>query len=189
MAHIHSSPATDLPDSTAGEVVAFWQEAGPDRWFSKDAAFDAVFRERFRAAHFAAARQELSGWLRQPQSALALILLLDQYPRNAFRDTGHMFATDGLALRYARRSLGFLDAFEPAMRNFLCLPFSHAESLPVQEEALALYREHVPESLYWADVHYDIIARFGRFPHRNPLLGRETSAEEQAFLDAGGFAG
>lgn len=189
MAHTHVSPTADIAAEAAGAVTAFWREAGPDRWFAKDPAFDATFRERFREAHFAAARGELSDWLRQPQSALALILLLDQYPRNAFRGSGHMFATDGLALHYARRSLGFLDALEPEMRNFICLPFSHAENLPVQEEAMTLYRQHVPASLHWADVHRDIIARFGRFPHRNAMLGRETTAAEQAFLDAGGFAG
>jgi uncharacterized protein (DUF924 family) len=177
------------PLSEASAVVRFWREAGPGRWFTKDPDFDAAFRTRFQDAHFAAARGACEDWLDTPESALALILLLDQYPRNAFRGTGHMFATDGLALRYARPSLKHLAPVEPALRNFLCLPFMHAESLPVQEEAVALYRRHVPDSLHWAIVHRDIVARFGRFPHRNPLLGRETTPDEQAFLDAGGFAG
>lgn len=173
----------------AQAMTDFWREAGPAKWFAKDAAFDAEFRSRFQDAHYAAARQELEAWLTAPESALALILLLDQYPRNAFRDTGHMFATDGLALAYARRSLGFLDRIEPALRNFLCLPFMHAEDLAVQREALDLYRQHAPDSMHWAQVHHDIIARFGRFPHRNAALGRITTPEEQEFLDAGGFSG
>jgi uncharacterized protein (DUF924 family) len=184
-----SAPAPHQPAIDASSVVTFWRDAGPDRWFSKNSNFDAEFRTRFQDAHFAAARQELEGWLDRPESALALILLLDQYPRNAFRNTGHMFATDGLALHYARLSLHHLAAIEPDLRNFLCLPFMHAESLPVQEEAVALYRAHIPDSLNWAAVHRDIIAQFGRFPHRNPLLGRQTTAQEQAFLDSGGFAG
>ncbi|MGB6241577.1 MAG: DUF924 family protein [Castellaniella sp.] len=181
------SPTALAP--TAQAMIDFWREAGPAKWFAKDAAFDAAFRSRFYDAHYAAARQELEDWLQQPESALALILLLDQYPRNAFRDTGHMFATDGLALAYARRSLGFLDQLEPSLRNFICLPFMHSEDLAVQREALILYHQHAPDSMPWAKMHYDIIIRFGRFPHRNAALGRITSAEEQAFLDSGGFSG
>ncbi|MGB6009159.1 DUF924 family protein [Castellaniella sp.] len=174
---------------TAQAMIDFWRDAGPAKWFAKDAAFDTDFRSRFQDAHYAAARGELEDWLRQPESALALILLLDQYPRNAFRDTGHMFATDGLALSYARRSLDFLDRIEPALRNFICLPFMHAENLPTQQEALVIYQRHAPDSLPWAQVHHDIIARFGRFPHRNAALGRVTTPEEQDFLDSGGFSG
>lgn len=180
-------PSAISPD--ARDMVDFWREAGPAKWFAKNAAFDAAFRSRFQDAHYAAARQELEDWLGQPQSALALILLLDQYPRNAFRDTGHMFATDGLALSYARRSLDFLDRIEPALRNFICLPFMHAEDLATQQEALVLYQQHAPDSMRWARVHHDIIVRFGRFPHRNAALGRATTSEEQDFLDSGGFSG
>ncbi|TAN30941.1 MAG: DUF924 family protein [Castellaniella sp.] len=183
------APPSHQPTFHAPSVVAFWRDAGPGRWFTKDPDFDIEFRTRFRDAHFAAARQELEGWLDQPVSALALILLLDQYPRNSFRNTGHMFATDGLALHYARLSLHHLAAIEPELRNFICLPFMHTESLPVQEESVMLYQAHVPDSLYWAVVHRDIIAQFGRFPHRNHLLGRQTTPQEQAFLDSGGFAG
>lgn len=188
MPHAAASLPSVSPDA-ARTVVSFWREAGPRHWFSKDAAFDAEFRERFRDVHFAAARGELEGWLDQPESALALILLLDQYPRNAFRGTGHMFATDGLALAYARRALVFLDRIEPALRNFMCLPFMHAESLSVQKESVALYTRELPDSLSWAIEHRDIVQRFGRFPHRNGVLGRDTTPEEQQFLDAGGFAG
>lgn len=174
---------------TAQAMVKFWLAAGPGKWFSKDVRFDAEFRHRFHEAHFAAARQQLVDWLDQPESALALILLLDQYPRNAFRETGHMFATDSLALAYARRSLAHLDQIQAELRNFILLPFMHAENLEVQKEALVLYQQHAPDSMSWAQEHHDIIARFGRFPHRNPALGRNTTAEEQAFLDQGGFSG
>ncbi len=175
----------------ARDVLDFWNEAGPSRWFAKDEAFDAEFASRFRDAHFRAARLGLETWMLHPESALALILLLDQYPRNAFRGTGHMFATDGLALRYARQALAaeFLPRIDPQLRNFVCLPFMHAENLRVQEESVALYTAHVPGSLYWALDHHAIIRRFGRFPHRNAVLGRETTPEERQFLVEGGFAG
>lgn len=185
----HTPQTVPTLPHTAQAVVDFWREAGPGKWFAKNASFDATFRSRFYDAHYAAARQELEDWLTQPVSALALILLLDQYPRNAFRGTGHMFATDGLALAYARRSLGFLDQFEPDLRKFICLPFMHSENLAVQEESLNLYRLRIPDALRHATEHRDIIARFGRFPHRNAALGRITTPEEQAFLNNGGFAG
>ncbi|MHA3903181.1 DUF924 family protein [Castellaniella sp. WN] len=188
MAHAVSSMPFAAPD-TARAIVAFWCEAGPGRWFSKNAAFDAEFRERFLDAHFAAARGELEDWLAHPESALALILLLDQYPRNAFRGTGHMFATDGLALACARRALVFLDRIDPALRGFVCLPFMHAEDPAVQEESVTLYAREVPGSLHWAEEHRDVVRRFGRFPHRNGPLGRDTTPEERRFLDEGGFAG
>lgn len=175
----------------ARRIVDFWRDAGPGKWFKKSASFDAAFSTGFHDLHYRAARQELADWMGHPESALGLILLLDQYPRNAFRGTGHMFATDGLALHYARQALAadFLPQIEPALRNFICLPFMHAEDPDVQEEAVALYRTHAPDSMHWALEHREIIRRFGRFPHRNASLGRETTAEEQQFLDAGGFAG
>lgn len=187
----HETTRPSLPAETAAQVLGFWNAAGPKRWFAKDDAFDAAFRVRFHDAHFAAARGELDAWLAQPDSALALILLLDQYPRNAFRDTGHMFATDGLALRCSRQSLaqGHPEQIAPQLRNFLYLPFMHAEDLAVQEESVALYGQHVPDSLQWAILHRDIIARFGRFPHRNLALGRDTTPEEARFLAEGGFSG
>ncbi len=177
--------------SDAQAVLDFWREAGPGRWFAKDPAFDTRFRERFLPLHLAAARRELDGWIDAPDSALALLLLLDQFPRNAFRGTAHMYATDPLARHVAGRLLaqGFDQRIEPALRLFCYLPFAHSEALADQERSLALNRGLGAESLAHAQGHLDIVRRFGRFPHRNPLLGRETTAEEQAFLDAGGFAG
>lgn len=179
----------NLDISRAQDLIKFWQESGPGKWFAKDAAFDALFRERFFDWHIIAAKQELEHWLSQPESALALILLLDQYPRNAFRGTAHMFATDGLALSYARRALDYLEQTETELRNFICLPFMHSESIEAQKEAVSLYKKYLPDSVYWAQVHYDIIAQFGRFPHRNAALGRITTPAEQEYLDNGGFAG
>jgi uncharacterized protein (DUF924 family) len=189
-----NAAAADSPppaDPRAGEIVAFWLDAGPRRWFTKDAAFDAVFRERCGELHFAAARRELDGWCAQPRSAIALVLLLDQFPRNAFRGTAHMVATDPLARWAADRMIaaGFDLAIEPALRPFCYLPFMHSEALADQQRSLALNAPLGPSVMHYAHDHHDIVRRFGRFPHRNRALGRETTAEEQAFLDGGGFAG
>jgi uncharacterized protein (DUF924 family) len=178
------------PD-TAAAIVAFWTEAGPARWFKKDAAFDDEFRARFAAAHEAAASGALDDWMKSADSALALLILLDQYPRNSFRGTARMFATDRKALAVAKDAIAheFDLAVDPAMRRFFYLPFMHSEQLADQDRSLELYAPLEPESQRFAVLHRDIIARFGRFPHRNALLGRTTRAEEQQFLDEGGFAG
>ena len=180
----------NLPFS-ASAIVAFWTEAGPGRWFKKDAAFDHDFRARFMAEHEAAAGGALDDWTSTPEGALALMILLDQYPRNSFRGTARMFATDPLALTLAERAItrGFDTAVEPALRAFFYLPFMHSEQLADQDRALELYAPLAAEPRRYAVMHRDIIARFGHFPHRNALLGRTTTAEEQAFLDDGGFAG
>ena len=183
--------AKDAPAQTAADVISFWREAGASKWFSKDEAFDVLFRERFYGLHFAAARRELDDWKRQPESCLALIILLDQYPRNSFRGTGHMFATDPLARYYATCCIesDFVAQLEEELRLFVCVPFIHSEDLADQEYGVLLYQEHAPQGLPFAIDHRDIIQRFGRFPHRNASLGRMTTEAEQAFLDAGGFAG
>lgn len=182
---------SDLNSVTPAAVVDFWRDAGPAAWFARDAAFDRRFHDRFLAAHYAAARGELSAWEETPEGVLALLILLDQFPRNAFRGTGHMFATDGLALAIAQRAVTRgLDLKVPeAMRAFIYLPYEHAENLVAQDEAIRLMRPLGGELLRYAEIHRDVIARFGRFPHRNPSLGRATSEEEQNFLDNGGFSG
>lgn len=179
-----------VPDE-ARAVTRFWREAGPDKWFLKDDAFDCAFRDGFADLHMAAARRELEGWIDHPESALALLLLLDQFPRNCFRNTGHMYATDPLARRYCRRALalGHHRAVEPELSVFFYLPLVHSEDLADQEEAVKLSQPLGGIYVESAVEHRDIIARFGRFPHRNPILGRDTTPEEQAFLDEGGFAG
>jgi uncharacterized protein (DUF924 family) len=172
-------------------VLDFWKEAGPERWFAKSDAFDATFRERFMGAHMAAASRKLDHWSVTAQGSLALLILLDQFPRNAFRGTAHMFATDELARYFAQHMVatGKDQEIEPDLRTFCYLPFMHAESLSFQERSVELYRALGGPSLPFAEDHHDIILRFGRFPHRNPLLGRETSADETAFIEGGGFAG
>ncbi len=143
------------------------------------------------ASHDAAAAGKLTEWEGNAQGALALLILLDQFPRNMFRGEARAFATDPLARAVASRAIlnGFDGAF-PDMRGFFYLPFMHSEDLADQERALAFYRARNDEDgLKWASRHADIIRRFGRFPHRNAILGRITTPEERAFLDGGGFAG
>ena len=176
---------------SAAAVVAFWTEAGPARWFKKDAAFDDEFRQRFAAEHNAAASGARDDWTHTAEGGLALMILLDQYPRNSFRGTARMFATDAKALSIAKQAVaqGFDLTVDKSLRSFIYLPFMHSEQLADQDRALQLYAPLGSESQRFAVVHQAIIARFGRFPHRNALLGRTTTADEQAFLDSGGFAG
>jgi uncharacterized protein (DUF924 family) len=176
---------------TPQSVIAFWQQAGPKRWFAKDAAFDASFGDTFRATHLQAARRELEGWLDTAEGGLALLILLDQYPRNAFRGTAHMFATDPLARLYAQRIVdtGLDQLIEPALRAFCYLPFEHSENPQDQQRSLALNQALDANTYRWAKEHAAIIERFGRFPHRNDVLARQTTDAEHAFLKAGGFAG
>ena len=191
MARSDLLPDAQVAPAEAMAVVDFWQEAGPGRWFAKDPAFDRRFRERFLALHEAAARGELNQWTASPHGALGLLLLLDQYPRNAFRGTPRMYDTDATARRVATAALavGHDQAVPADLRLFMYLPFGHSEDLADQERALALCRRLGQPHLAHAEGHRDIIRRFGRFPHRNPILGRETRPEEQRFLDEGGFAG
>ncbi|WP_063588323.1 DUF924 family protein [Achromobacter ruhlandii] len=187
MTHPGSAPVSLQPQ----DIVAFWREAGPRQWFTKDAAFDERFRQFCGQAHMRAAAAELDGWLDAPEGALALMILLDQYPRNAFRGTAHMFATDPLALVFAERAIaaGHDLAVDPALRQFFYMPFEHAETVAAQNRAVALMEPLGADAVRWAVLHRDIIKRFGRFPHRNAALGRQTTQPEQEFLDSGGFAG
>ncbi|ROQ00413.1 uncharacterized protein (DUF924 family) [Stella humosa] len=175
----------------AGGLVAFWRAAGRERWFTKDAAFDAMFRDRYLDLHFAAARRELDAWGATAEGALARLLLLDQFPRNAFRGTGHMYATDPLARLAADQAVaaGLDQAVELELRVFFYLPFAHSEVLADQDRSLALNERLGGDYPGHAARHRDIVLRFGRFPHRNPILGRTTTAAEAAFLAEGGFAG
>lgn len=176
---------------SAADIVEFWTDAGPARWFKKDADFDDRFRSRFAAAHQVAADGGLGDWQANANGALALLILLDQYPRNSFRGSARMYVTDPQALAVAQSAVaaGFDAAVDRSLRLFFYLPFIHSEQLAQQDRALELYAALGEETQRHAHVHRDIILRFGRFPHRNALLGRATSVDEQAFLDAGGFAG
>jgi len=176
---------------TPAAIIAFWREAGADRWFKKDAAFDSEIKRRFLATHEAAAAGKLTGWESSAEGALALLILLDQFPRNMFRGETRAFATDPLARAVASRAIlnGFDGAF-PDLRGFFYLPFQHSENLADQERGVALYKAvGDADGLKWAEIHADIIRKFGRFPHRNAVLGRVTTPDEQKFLDDGGFAG
>jgi uncharacterized protein (DUF924 family) len=181
----------NTPLASAADIIAFWREAGPKRWFEKDAALDDEIRRRFLALHEAAAAGKLTDWEANAEGALALLILLDQFARNMFRGQARMFASDPLALAIASRAIlnGFDGAF-PDLRGFFYLPFEHSENLADQEKGMAFYKAvDDADGLKWAEIHADIIRRFGRFPHRNAVLGRVSTPEEQAFLDGGGFAG
>jgi uncharacterized protein (DUF924 family) len=179
-----------------GDIVSFWRNAGAKKWFAKSDAFDEAIRLRFEPVHHAAARGEYPEWADIEDGALALLLLFDQFPRNLYRGSAHAFATDPLARPVAALAIerDFHHAFEPALRPFFFLPLMHSEAMGDQDRSVALYEAHDAEtgdldSLKYAVMHREIIARFGRFPHRNAALGRETTAQERTFMAEGGFAG
>jgi len=181
----------NAPEQTSADVIDFWREVGSGRWFKKDVALDDKISRRFLHLHEAAAAGKLDDWQQSPEGTLALLILLDQFPRNLFRDSPRAFETDPKARSVASRAIlnGFDVGFDE-MRTFFYLPFMHSEDLADQERAIAFYRaQGNADGLKWAELHADIIRRFGRFPHRNAALGRTTSPGEQAFLDSGGFAG
>lgn len=179
---------------TPQDVLAFWLGAGREKWFGGGPAFDAEVRAALLPAHEAAAGGALDGWRDSALGALAWIILMDQVPRNVFRGTPAAFAGDARALDAAEAAVarGFDQApgIPPALRTFFYLPFMHAEDAAAQARCLALYEAlgH-GEGIAYARIHKEAIDRFGRFPHRNAILGRDTTAEEQAYLDAGGFSG
>jgi uncharacterized protein (DUF924 family) len=177
--------------ATAGEIVRFWRDAGAKAWFARNEAFDGRCRG-FEAEHHAAARRELAHWETDAEGALALVLLLDQIPRNIFRNSAHAFATDPLAQAVALRAIEqrFDAATDSALRIFFYMPLEHAEDLALQERGVVLVQAMGDAELTkYAKLHRDIIMRFGRFPHRNAILGRRSTPEELAFLAEGGFAG
>jgi uncharacterized protein (DUF924 family) len=181
-----------MGNGTAVEVVSFWRAAGPDKWFEAEEDFDRAIRSRFLAIHEAAARGELAAFAESAEGTLALLILLDQFPRNMFRGSARAFATDHLARAVADRALArdFDQETDATMRPFFYLPFMHSELLADQDRCLRLYEASGdPEQLKFAVTHRDIIVKFGRFPHRNRLLGRETTPPEQEFLDGGGLRG
>ena len=178
------------------EIIDFWfgapgsAERGQERefWFTKSQATDELIRVRFGADVEAALRGERDAWAQTTDGACALILLLDQFTRNIFRDTPRAFAGDARALDLARRlvAAGADRGLAPLQRSFVYLPFEHAESIETQRESLRLFgdlaADGYADGLVWARKHYDVIARFGRFPHRNRILGRASTAEELEYL-------
>jgi uncharacterized protein (DUF924 family) len=194
------------PDAEA--VLGFWfahaahdpaaARARVDVWFGDDDAFDAAIRARFAALVDAAARGELAAWEASARGALALVILLDQFPRNVFRGSARAFATDAQALAIARRALaaGHASALAPVEHLFLLLPFEHAESLAAQDECVAraealaaasppAWREVMQSFVPFALQHRAIIEQFGRFPHRNAVLERASTPAEAKFLAGG----
>jgi uncharacterized protein (DUF924 family) len=175
----------------AQHVLRFWfEETQPRQWFGRDPALDARLRERFGALTRQAIATALDGWASEPAAALALVLLLDQFPRQIWRDSAQAFAGDAQALLLSQRAVarGWLAAQPvPARRQFWLMPQMHSEDLAVQEASLPLFAQFTdPRTVEFARKHRDVIARFGRFPHRNAALGRESSAEERAFLQTPG---
>ncbi len=186
--------------TTPAEVLDFWFDRKPGAaadapltnrkaWFEKDPAFDEQIRSRFPAAVETALAEGYADWTETAEGALALLILLDQFPRNLFRGQAKAFAGDTRARVIARQAVdrGFDIAVQPVMRMFFCLPFEHSEHLPDQELAHLLFSaldKELPglDLAGWADKHRVVIARFGRFPHRNAALGRESSPEEVEFL-------
>lgn len=180
------------------DVVGFWRQAGQGKWFTKDPAFDSAIALKFEQTHYRASMRRYDSWARTAEGALALLILLDQFPRNMYRKTPHAFATDPLARMFAHEAIAAGHdqdpSIEPELRRFFYLPFEHSESLVDQEFSVQLFATLQAdtgdeESMKYALVHRDIIARFGRFPHRNDCLGRKMTSAEQEFLDEGGFAG
>jgi uncharacterized protein (DUF924 family) len=158
-------------------------------WFKKDAAFDELVRTRFGALHEAVAAASIELWKASAQRALAYVIVLDQMSRNLFRDTPRAFAYDAHALAMARDAVaGELDrALRPLERSFLYMPFEHSEALADQARSVELFESLRPfaecaATIPYAQMHYDVIARFGRFPHRNPILGRASTPEEIEYL-------
>ena len=173
------------------EVLGFWFAEGREKqWFGGGAAFDAEVRAALSAAHDEAVAGRLDHWLETPDGCLALCILLDQYPRNVFRGTPRAFASDAQALAVAHHALaqGFESGLSQTERLFLYLPLEHSETLADQERCVRLTAglDENPEWLDYAEAHRDIVARFGRFPHRNAILGRVCTPEEEAFLEEPG---
>ncbi len=174
------------------DVLEFWHVAGPDKWFKKDPAFDGEISRRFFSLWQSAAAGKLSQWEETPEGALALALVLDQFPRNMFRGDRRTYEADAMARSVAERAIarGFDQRIPHGDRRFLWLPFMHSEHLPDQERCVEFARGYGDDEFTkYAIDHVAIVRRFGRFPHRNAVLSRATTPEEQAFLDGGGFAG
>ena len=174
------------------DILAFWRAAGHDRWYKRDDGFDAEVRGRYFDLWQKAVAGKLAAWEESDDGALALTIVLDQFPRNMFRNDPRAYSSDARARDVAGKAIdrGAAARIAPDLREFLYMPFMHSEQLADQLRCVGLFRETGnTENLEYAELHADIIRRFGRFPHRNRVLGRMTTSDEQAFLDDGGFSG
>lgn len=180
---------------TAGEIVTFWQEVGPEGWYAGGEKLDRVIRDRFLECWVSAARGDYRDWLSAPRGALGYLILTDQFPRNMFREDPRAFATDQMARTAAiiavQREWDMMIP-EP-IRQFFYLPFMHSETGADQDRCVRLILARMPETgadnLVHARAHRQIIRRFGRFPFRNAALGRTSTTDEQGFLDGNGYRG
>lgn len=172
------------------DVLSFWfKEIEPRQWWAKDDKFDQLIRDRFSSVHDQAVRCELFEWRKYPRGRLAEIIVLDQFSRNMFRETPKAFSQDQMALILSQEaiSLGIDTPLDMRERSFLYLPFMHSESLVIHDLAEMLYRRlGESSSLEFELKHKRIIERFGRYPHRNEILGRDSTQEERAFLQEPG---
>lgn len=174
------------------EILTFWKEAGEEKWWKKNNDFDAEIIRRFKHVYDRAAAGELDHWAQNPDGCLALIIVLDQFPRNMFRNDPRAFAQDPKALRIAQIAVDedHGPKVDPDLAAFLFMPFMHSEALADQDRSIELQKcfggKGNVDAAIW---HREIIEKFGRFPHRNPVLGREMTRDEQAYLDDGGFKG
>jgi uncharacterized protein (DUF924 family) len=179
---------TDLQDFTS--VLRFWfQEIEPAQWWKADPAFDRTIGERFTVTHTAAARGELSAWRAEPEGRLAEVIVLDQFSRNLHRGTALAFAADPMALALSQEAIagGHDRALAGQQRSFLYMPFMHSESAFIHEAAVRLFQSlGLQSTLDFELRHKAIIDRFGRYPHRNAVLGRQSTQEELQFLQGPG---
>lgn len=180
--------------TTPEAILEFWfSDTVRKRWFAATRGFDEALKQRFESAWEAAARGELSHWEASAEGALALVIVLDQFPLNMFRGRPESFATEAASRAVAERAIdrGFDQRLDDQGKAFLYLPFMHSESLADQERSVALYEAAgLTDSLKWARHHRELVRRFGRFPHRNAILGRESTPAEIAYLgDASAFRG
>lgn len=175
---------------TQDEVLKFWfEECTQQQWFRKDQAFDNTIRDRFGEVIERALVGALDDWMQTREGCLALILVLDQFTRNVHRGNAKSFAGDAKALAISDlcRERGYIDHPDQGFRHFMLIPMMHSEDLKVQEASLPLFKEHTDARVYeYAIMHHAVIARFGRYPHRNDDLARSSTAEEVAFLEEPG---
>ena len=170
------------------EILKFWfEETSPDQWFQKNADFDSEIRNRFEGDYVCAARGEYDHWMETAKGSLALIIMLDQFPRNMYRDTASMFSTDDKALSVARHAIAknFDHMLNSNERAFMYLPFEHSESMEDQKESLNLFAQLKDDNPVYYDFavkHFKVIEKYGRFPHRNAILNRHSTQSEEEYL-------